>query len=148
MKWPANTDVEEMNWGPIAIVQKFQSLSDPYDRIIFLTARQCDRPTGTVTIRRWAGGLPDPESIQARIAEAVTGVISIDNLLIIGEHFKVWPKAVFIVDVEPGPEEMGEAFSAEVQAVVPEVVEIISGLARHGPSERMEIVAMRGDQVD
>ncbi len=36
MQWPEGVDVDELNWGPIAIVQKFQSLPTPYDRVIWL----------------------------------------------------------------------------------------------------------------
>jgi hypothetical protein len=84
MTWPPGVVVEEMNWGPIAIVQNFQALTTPYDRVVLLVANRRQRPTGTITVYRWRGGLPPPDEIQDRVAEAVTGVISSDNLLIVG----------------------------------------------------------------
>jgi len=78
-QWPPGIEVDEMNWGPIAIVQQFQSLPEPFDRVIFLTARACGRLVGTITLRHWVGGLPDDGNIQSRISEAVTGVISTKN---------------------------------------------------------------------
>ena len=38
MNWAPGVDVDELNWGPIAIVQKFQSFPTAYDRIILLSA--------------------------------------------------------------------------------------------------------------
>ncbi len=125
MDWPPGIDVDELNWGPIAVVQHFQALATPYQRVVILTARTANRKPGTVTLRRWSDGLPDAENIQARVSEAVTGVISVDNLLIIGEHFKIWPDEVYIVDVEPGVEEMGDHFTPEVRAAVPQVLALV-----------------------
>lgn len=124
--WPNGIEIEEMNWNPIAIVQKFQTLKEPYHRVVFLTARACGRPPGTISLRKWNGGvLPDENNIQQRIAEAVTGVINIDNLLIIGEYFKIWPEEVAIIDVEPGEEEMGDTFTPPVKKVIPLVLEMV-----------------------
>jgi hydrogenase maturation protease len=147
MQWPAGVEVDEMNWGPIAIVQQFQSLPTPYDRVIFLTARSCGRPVGTMTLRRWVGGLPDAENIQARISEAVTGVISVDNLLIIGEHFNIWPEEVFLVDVEPGKEEMGETFTPEVEAVIDDVLNMIHELAINSSGALPFFEELKGNEL-
>ncbi len=126
LQWPQGVELDEMNWGPIAIVQKFQSLSTPYDRVILLAAiERPNRTTGEITVYRWMGGLPDEEMIQACIGDAVTGVISVENLLIIGEHFKIWPDEVFVIDVEPGPEQAGEEFTPEVKEIIPEVISSI-----------------------
>ena len=146
-QWPPGIEVDEMNWGPIAIVQQFQSLPEPFDRVIFLTARACGRLVGTITLRHWVGGLPDEENIQSRISEAVTGVISTDNLLIIGEHFKIWPEEVFLVDVEPGKEEMGETFTPEVEAVIDDVLEIIQELAVKNSGALPAFEEMKGNEL-
>lgn len=130
MDWPEGVDVEEMNWGPIAIVQKFQSLQTPYNKVIFLAAIERNgRKIGEIDVFKWMGGLPDKEMIQACIGDAVTGVISAENLLIIGEHFKIWPDEVYFVDVEPGSEEAGANFTSEVERIVPDVINIIHQLA-------------------
>lgn len=126
LQWPQGVELDEMNWGPIAIVQKFQSLSTPYDRVVLLAAiERPNRTTGEFTVYRWMGGLPDEVMIQACIGDAVTGVISVENLLIIGEHFKIWPDEVFVIDVEPGPEQAGEEFTPEVKEIIPEVISSI-----------------------
>ena len=98
--WPDAVDIKEMNWGPIAIVQDFQASSEKYDRVILVGAVDRGLATGTVTCRRWAGGVLDTMAVQRRVFEAVTGVISLDNLLIIGAHFGVWPDQVVTVEVQ------------------------------------------------
>ena len=129
MDWPPGITVEELNWGPIAVVQTFEALPEPYDRVVLRAAREQGRAPGTLTLRRWRGGLPDAERLQDRIAEAVTGVISVDNLLVIGEHLGIWPEEVFLVDVEPGVEEAGAALTPPVEAAVPQILETVRRLA-------------------
>ncbi len=127
--WPPGIEVDELNWGPIAIVQHFQALPTPYDRVVILAALPSNRPLGTVTLQRWQGGLPATEEIQDRVAEAVTGVISLDNLLIVGEYFGIWPPEVLIVNIEPGLEESGDSLSPAVETAIPTVLTIIQQAA-------------------
>jgi len=145
--WPAGVEVDELNWGPIAIVQKFEALSRPYDRLVILTATPRDRPVGTITLFRWGGGLPSNEEIQARISEAVTGVISLDNLLVIGEYFGIWPDEVIVVDVEPGPEEAGDSFSPEIEAGLPMLVATVQRAALKDIETLSPLQKMRGDHL-
>ena len=77
----------------------------------------------------------------------MTGVISTDNLLIIGEHFKIWPEEVFLVDVEPGKEEMGETFTPEVEAVIDNVLEIIQELAVKNSGALPAFEEMKGNEL-
>ena len=89
-----------MNWSPIAIVQDFQAQSVRYDRIILVAAVDRGLQAGTISCRRWLGGKLAHPAIQDRIFEAVTGIISLDNLLVIGEHFKIWPEELLTVEVQ------------------------------------------------
>ena len=130
MDWPPGVAIDELNWGPVAVVQQFETLPKPYDRVIILTATDLGRPAATITVRVWRGGLPTAEQIQERVAEAVTGTISAENLLIIGEHFGIWPDETLLVDVQPGPEEAGISFTPAVAAIVPQVVETLQNLVR------------------
>ncbi|MDQ6757161.1 MAG: hypothetical protein M3004_09515, partial [Bacteroidota bacterium] len=123
MRWAEDVEVDELNWGPIAIVQKFQSLATAYDRVILIAAiERPGRNIGDITVYKWMGNLPDEELIQRCVGDAVTGVISVENLLIIGEYFKIWAKETFVVDMEPGPEEAGEGFTEEMQQAVPDLI--------------------------
>lgn len=145
MRWPAQVRVEELNWGPIAIVQDLQS-RPRLARAVLLGARPSGRPEGDVRLYRWSGGLPGPEAVQARIAEAVSGVISLDNLLIVGEHFGVWPEELFVVDVAPGTEQAGPTLSPAVAARADEILSCVRRLALQGPC--LPLKTLRGDQLD
>ncbi len=76
-------------------------------------------------IYRWHGELPQDSEIQARIEEAITGVIDLDNLLIVCKHFGVLPDDVTIVEVEPQSEEWGSEFSPVVAARVEEAIQAV-----------------------
>ena len=148
LSWPENVEVEEMNWGPIAIVQKFQSLQTPYHRVILLAAiERPGRQIGDIDVFRWMGRLPDEEMIQACIGDGVTGVISVENLLIIGEYFKIWPVETFIIDVEPGPETAGVEFTEEVQKVIPDFISTIRSLCIADNGETIKFKEIYGDAL-
>ena len=133
LDWPAGVSVDELNWGPIAIVQQFEAMEVPYDRVILLTAiERTGRQIGDINIFKWEGSLPDEKQIQACVGDAATGVISVENLLVIGQYFKIWPKEVFLVDVEPGPETAGEHLTEEVAVLVPQVIQKIKKLVETG----------------
>jgi hypothetical protein len=92
--------IKEMNWGPIAIVQDFEANPNDLDRIVLVTAIDRGLKPGTVTCRRWTGGKLDVMAVQDRVFEAVTGVISLDNLLVIGEHFGIWPAELLTIELQ------------------------------------------------
>ncbi len=60
-----------------------------------------------------------------RVSEAVTGVISLDNLLIVGGYFGIWPPDVVIVEVEPCDENWGPEFSEPVRAAINPLIKAI-----------------------
>lgn len=132
MDWPPEVEIDgDLSFGPIAIVQRFQAQMgkanspSPYERVVLFSGVSRGRPPGTVTTYRWSGNMPPPEEIQARIGEAVTGVISLDNLLIIGEHFGIWPKEVIVIEVEPEDEGWGPGFSPVVAEAASEVLTLV-----------------------
>ncbi len=148
MNWAPGVDVDELNWGPIAIVQKFQALPIPYDRVILLAAiERPGRNIGDITVYKWLGKLPNEELIQRCIGDAVTGVISVENLLIIGEHFKIWTGETLLVDVEPGPEQVGEDFTEEVQQVIPDLILTLQHLSTADKAELIKFKPLYGDTL-
>lgn len=147
MQWPDGVIVEEMNWGPIAIVQYFQTLKISIDRVIFLVAiERPERKVGEISVYQWLGQLPSEKQIQACVGDAATGVISVQNLLVIGEYFKIWPKEVFLVDVEPGEEKAGEHLTPEVNDSIPEILRILEELA-HAENSIRNTEKLRGDTL-
>lgn len=148
LKLPDHITVEELNWGPVAVVQMFEAEQPPYERVIILCAiERSDRPVGQVDVFQWKGKLPDEEQIQACVGDAATGVISVENLLVIGEYFKIWQDEVYLVDVEPGPEVAGEQWTQEIHDCIPEVISTIKALAIRGGDNDISIKYLYGDTI-
>lgn len=123
--WPADVCVREMNWGPVAIVQELEAAPRPPDRVVLVTAVDRGTAIGTVKCRRWLGGPLDPQEMQARMFEAVTGVVHVDNLLAIGEHFRIWPDEVITVEARLPYAHVGDYVLDELTtgAATPEAID-------------------------
>src|SRR4249919_743817 len=91
-------EVEDVSYHPVGLSQNLQE-RDPYDRIVFVAAVGRGREPGTVEAYRWSGELPPPDEVQARVAEAVTGVISLDNHLIVCGALGGLPGDVRVVEI-------------------------------------------------
>jgi len=117
-------EVEDLSYGPVAVSHTLCE-RPPYDRLVLVGAVRRGRPPGTIASYRWSGVLPPPEEIQERVAEAVTGVISLDNLLVVCGMLGGLPDDVRVIEVEPGAEGWGEGFGPEVAARLPELVEAV-----------------------
>ncbi|MGI8412811.1 MAG: hydrogenase maturation protease [Solirubrobacteraceae bacterium] len=122
-------EVEDLGYHPIGFTQNLED-RPTYDRIVFVAAVARGRPPGTVTTYRWDHVLPSPKDIQERVSEAVTGVISLDNLLIVSEAFGALPEDVRVVETEPADEGWGEGFSPEIEAKLPMIEEAIWNLTK------------------
>lgn len=125
MDWPAEVQVEDLNFGPIMIYQWLEESPERFEKVVFVGAAKRGRKPGTLEVYRWQGKLPDAAEIQARIEEAITGVIDLDNLLIVCKHFGVLPDDVRIVEVEPLSDEWGLEFSPVVAARVDEAIRAV-----------------------
>ncbi len=110
-----DVSIKEMNWGPIAIVQDFQASSIQYDRIVLIAGVDREMQPGSVTCRHWLGGKLDNLAVQDRIFEAVTGIISLDNLLVIGEHFKIWPEELITIEIQLADTSFGDFILSELE---------------------------------
>lgn len=114
--WPPGVVVEDLHYGPVAVAQRLMEEEPSFDRVVVFGAVRRGRPAGTVHAYRWDGGLPDEEELQARVSEAVTGVVGLDNLVLVTAALGTLPAEVAVVEVEPEVEEAGEAFSPAVAA--------------------------------
>lgn len=132
LDWPEEVEVDDWSFNPIAVVQRLEERPGFYDRFVFISAVVRGREPGQVSCYRWPGLLPAPEEIQQRVGEAVMGVISLDNLLIIGQHFEVFPADVVVVEVEPVDTGWGSGFTPCVEAALSEVVATVRRVALDG----------------
>ena len=122
--WPHGVEVEDLSYSPVSVMHSLDE-HGPYDRMIFVAGVCRRRQPGSVCCYRWEHQLPAAEAVQACVAEAVTGVISLDNLLIIATFFGKLPRDVLIIEVEAADEGWGEGFTPDVEAAIPEVIETI-----------------------
>ncbi|HEU4980801.1 MAG TPA: hydrogenase maturation protease [Solirubrobacterales bacterium] len=117
-------EVEDVSYHPVGLSQNLHD-RPPYDRVVLVAAAARGRAPGTVSAYRWDGVLPDADEIQTRVSEAVTGVISLDNTLIVCGALGGFPNDVRVVEVEPASEQWGEELSPEIEERLPEIVEAV-----------------------
>jgi hydrogenase maturation protease len=117
-------EVEDLSYHPIGLSQNLQERPS-YDRVVLVGAVARGREPGTIEAYRWSGELPGPDEIQARVAEAVTGVISLDNVLAVVGTFGGFPDDVRVIEVEPADEGWGEGFSPQVKSKLVEIEEAV-----------------------
>ena len=127
--------VEDTSYNPIALGQWLES--EPVDRrfeqIVFVAAvNRAGRRPGEVVTYRWQGALPPAAAIQRAVSEAVTGIIALDNTLVIGSYFKHFPGTVTVVEIEPLAHEFGSDLTPEVAAAVPRACDAIRALIASG----------------
>ncbi len=145
LEWPPGVEVEDLSYGPIAVVHRLRETVPPYDRLVIVAGVQRSYAPGTITCYRWDGCLPGPGEIQARIEEALTGVIDLDNLLIVTGHFDALPAEVIVVEIEPEATDWGEQFSERNAAEFSEALAVVRGqaLAADGVHGRAALGGMR-----
>jgi hydrogenase maturation protease len=122
---PDGVEVEDLSYHPVGF---HQNLLDrpPYDRLVLVSAISRERrEPGAITSYRWDGELPSRDEIQERVNEAVTGVISLDNLLIVCTAFGGMPEDTRVIEVQPADEGWGEGFSPAIEARLEEIEEAI-----------------------
>ena len=125
MEWPENVHVEDLNFGPIMIYQWLEETPLKFDKWILVSAAKKGRETGTLEVYRWIDPRATDDEIQASIGEAVTGVISLENLLIVCRHFDMLPDNVTIVEIEPETDEYGLEFSLVVASRSKDAIELV-----------------------
>jgi hydrogenase maturation protease len=130
--WPAHVEVDDLSYGPIAVVHRLAEAVPPYQRLVLIGAADRGQNGAGVRCYRWEGVLPSAEEVQARVAEAVTGVIDLDNLLVVAQQFGALPDEVFVIEVQPVVTNFGLEPSADVAALLPEVRRLARRVALDG----------------
>lgn len=115
--WPPGVVVEDLSYGPIDVLFRLQA-SPPFSAAVLVTAVLRGRVPGSLHRVRWVSPRPSRDEVQARVAEAISGVISLDNLLCILDHFGALPPEVIVLEVEPLEETWGLDFSPPVLAAL------------------------------
>ncbi len=125
-KWTENFDLENLSFGAIAVLQWFQDFPGKYDRVVFVSAAEREgRAPGTLDVSQWEFAPLDEVIVQESVAESVTGIISLDNLMLILQYFKALPPEVVVLDLEPVDSNIGFECSPEITARFDEFSEIV-----------------------
>lgn len=123
-------EVEDVSYHPVGLHQNLTE-RPPYDRVVLVGAVQRERPPGTVESYSWSKQLlPEQDEIQASVSEAVTGVISLLNTLVVCGALGGFPNDVRVVEVEPFDDGWGEQLSPGLRERLPEIMETVWSLTR------------------
>jgi hydrogenase maturation protease len=139
--WPPHVSIEDLSYNPIAVVQRLHD--EPPERrfdlaIVVGALPRRGRAPGACAIYRWDNVLPAPEEIHEAITEAVTGIIALDNTLIVGRHFQAWPATVVVIEIEPGAHEFGDELTPAVAAALDRATRVITALTA-SPASALEL---------
>ena len=137
LQWPPGVEIADLGYGAIYVALDLADAQPPYERVILLAAVARGREPGRICCYQWGGVLPDADEIQARVREAGAGVIDLDHLLIIAQHFGALPQDVVVVEVEPLAVSIGDNLSPAAADLLPKVIALVQRKAlapprRHG----------------
>ena len=137
---PPGLLIEDLSYGPVAVGQWFldEALAAPIARAVFVSAvgREDGRPPGTISAYRWDRVLPNEQEIQRAVADAVTGVIFLDNTLVVTAWMGALPDETIVVEVEPKVHAFGDEMSPAVAAAYPEVKLLVLQFATDASAAR------------
>ena len=144
---PPSLMVEDLCYGPVAVAQWFldEARTYPFTRAIFITAIERElRPPGTISAYRWNHELPSDELIQRCVVDAVTGVILLDNTLVVIEWMGALPEETIVIEVEPLEHAFGDEMSPAVADAYAHVRELALHFATNEPACRALPVSSLG----
>ncbi|GAC1431661.1 MAG: hypothetical protein NVSMB68_04020 [Thermoanaerobaculia bacterium] len=127
-QWPEGTEVEDLSYGPIAIMHSFDE-RPRYDRMVFISGAKRGGQPGQIYRSQWKHQLPDEDEIHQRVVEAITGVVDLENLLIVTTYFKKLPADVVVFEVEAEDDSFGEAMTPVVENAIPQLIEQLRAAA-------------------
>lgn len=125
---PPHVTVEDLSYNPIAIIQRLndEPVDDRFSRLVVVSAvKRGTGPAGTVRCFRWDGVLPVDEEIQRAVTDGVTGIIAMENTLVIAGYFKALPGEVIVIEVEPETHEFGADLSPAVRSAFESICDLV-----------------------
>lgn len=113
---PGGVVAEDVSYNPVAFAQRLgdEPADNPFDVVVLVSAVARGRETGAVTAYRWDLTLPPDDEIHRAVTDAVTGIIHLDNTLVVARHLGALPTRVAVIEVEPLVETFGAAMSLAV----------------------------------
>ena len=123
--------IDDTSYNPIAVVQYLEAEPPErrFEQIIFVSAVDRGRAGGSLTAYRWDGILPADELVQQAVTEAVTGIIALDNTVVVGGYFKAFPPTVALVEIQPVEHSFGSEYSAAVCEAIDRACSVIRAIS-------------------
>ena len=125
VNWSPGVDVEDLSFGAVHVLHWLQERDHPFRAAVFVSGVRRGRTPGSVTRVEWRAQTIPAEVVQERIAEAVTGVISLDTLLIVLGYFEALPQCVTLIEIEPRDDDWGPELSEPVTSALGEASRLI-----------------------
>lgn len=138
MDWPAWVAVEDVSYNPMTVMDWLRDDPERFERAIFFGGMQRGRSPGSLTRYPWTSAPLPVDRVQEHVAEAVTGSIGLDNLLVIGTHFGLLPADTTVIELEPVATGWGEGLSPAAESEAAAFVDWL----------RAEVGAMPGTDRD
>lgn len=122
---PAGTVAEDVSYNPVAVAQRLQDEpeSSRFAVLVLISAVERGREPGTITAYQWDGRLPADDEIHRAVTDAVTGIIYLDNTLVVTRHLGALPDRIAVIEIEPLVEAFGTPMSDPVAASVEAVAD-------------------------
>ena len=113
---PDGVAVEDVSYNPVAVAQRLddEPAGDRYGVLVLVSAMARGREPGAVTAYRWDRQLPADDEIQRAVTDAVTGIIYLDNTLVVVRQLGSLPDRVVVLEIEPLVEAFGSPMSGPV----------------------------------
>jgi hydrogenase maturation protease len=125
LAWPSHAEVMDLGYGAIYAAQDLKDAQPPYQRLILLAAVERGRPPGRLYPSRWAPRSPPAEETQEFIREAGAGILHLDHLLVVAEHFQALPPWVELVELEPVDTAPGVEMSPTAMQCLSEAIALV-----------------------
>jgi len=142
----AHVTVENFTWSPVHIVQRFENDEMPKpDRMVLIGLSATTTNPGNVTACQWHGGKATELAVQERVYEAVTGIVDLENTLMIGEYFKAWPTECFTIEADMQPNTFGRLVMADSEGWGKDENALKEHLGFSPDEQRQRIISMAED---
>ena len=133
--WPDGVEVADLGYGALYVALDLADARPRYDRLVLLAGVTRGREQGRLYRTRWSPRSVDDAELQARIREAGAGVVDLDHLLVIAQHFGGLPGDVVCIELEPVDSHGGDGLSELAAARLPQALALARAAAT-GPQAR------------
>ena len=136
--WPRDVEVADLGYGALYVALDLLDRKPPVERLILIAATVRDREPGELSVSRWTPMPQTSDELQARLREAGAGVIDLDHLLAIANHFGALPNDVTCIELEPVDGVGGDELSGPAR----EKLSRACGLARDLALGRVDTISV------